>query len=392
MALLFVFTTLLLVSRFAEIGGTTNFCTACSPLLFIFLLRPEMGLEMIISIFGIAAYLAYQNSFLHSKRLVCLALSSSSLVGLVTLFRLSITRILLPQSVVSKTGNTNFVPGILYLLRNITNTWVPFLILSLLLILLDTNFGDLSPSQIFVLIFALLNMSGVVVSGGDWMECGRFLLALLCFFLIFLLSIRLHKLGGCLKLLYVLIFIGQIITISFWITHAERFEITGSLLFDKWRTDITGQQYASGFVVSRNQVHLRGSYFLSKVIPYLRFELKNSRVPLTIGSPQGGMVLYYLKEKFGDSIRFVDMNGLVTSNYKQCKIRSTSAGRHVSWQQFDEFSNICGPKPPDFLFDLGNFPTEIVSSYSPKVEIRGEIFYRYAVTSGSQWLAKRINQ
>lgn len=200
-------------------------------------------------------------------------------------------------------------------------------------------------------VFILSVLSFVVASSGDWMEGGRFLVPI----------IPLAAYFGCQAVLaWSRPAFPVVLLLICAVSAAEAFSFR-----DKYSTGLalppTGGMEEFSWFERYNQVHLRDALFLMHAEKVVGEEIVK-RGSVVVYSVQAGMVPLYLRQRFGDRFRFVDMRALATDDFLKCPatahFQSSKSGLLVGYSDYlgmaDKIAIDCGLPRPDIIFDLGN--------------------------------------
>jgi hypothetical protein len=217
--------------------------------------------------------------------------------------------------------------------------------------------------------FVLVQLSFVVLAGGDWMEGGRFIVPVIPQFSIFLslallALIRKRRLAGLAAALLIAVELGA--TLDFAVRKS-----TGLPL---WVAAKCSRRYAGKVPADRlswfertNQVHLRDIGVIRemrRLLPTLR---RTPSTRFTIISTFMGMVPFHLAEEYGpEKIRFIDVNGLTDRTLTRCSLTSglpgNSFGLEFSIKKFlarrNDLNAVCGVPEPDILFGAYETPAD----------------------------------
>ncbi len=224
----------------------------------------------------------------------------------------------------------------------------------------------------------------IVLSGGDWMEGGRFLVPMLP--IAFLSGVAvLGNLGSKIPVFWGLIFLATLQQLWFVKNKSTGMPLWQALKV--YRGDVISTEKLgpySWFEVG-SRINLRDIQFLEEVRPILKPYLQQRRSVLSV---QMGMVIYYLKKEFGDRLEVFDMRGLATDHLHKCELTKglkRFRGGIAFWYSnlFDweaDLSKICGIERPFFIFDLD----ETGGDLERFIQSQGyQIVYRQTGTIGS---------
>ena len=197
-------------------------------------------------------------------------------------------------------------------------------------------------------------MRFVCTSGGDWMEGGRLIVPILpalvvCWFLATERSAR---------RVAVLALVSANLAGSLWFAHRySSSSVLGDSSYRVARTDLRG--YSPFEII--NRVHYRDAVFLDAASRVVRryLEVVAGR-PLTVMSPQAGMVSYHLFTDHPGRLRFIDGHGLASPEFTDCPVTSgwarTQFGVGFRYDLYfslrGRMESDCGVPGPDVVFDI----------------------------------------
>ncbi|WP_322055185.1 hypothetical protein [Paraburkholderia bannensis] len=200
-------------------------------------------------------------------------------------------------------------------------------------------------------VFLLSVLSFVVASGGDWMEGGRFLIPI----------VPLAAYFGC-------------VAVRSWSKSAFPVVLVLICTVSAVQAFSFRNQYSTGLAMPPadalkdyswferyNQVHLRDALFLAHAEKIVGDEIAK-RGSVVVYSTQAGMVPFYLRQRFGQRFRFVDMRALATDDFIKCSAtasyKRSKFGLLLDYADYfklaGKVADDCGLPPPDVIFDLGN--------------------------------------
>ena len=213
------------------------------------------------------------------------------------------------------------------------------------------------PISTVVVAFLIAGAAFVVASGGDWMECGRFLvplapLAAIC------VAGELRRFANP-RVVHALVCVMVAAQIVAAVVFAARSAPGGP----PWATAHIDRRAVpvdvSWFdLVQRH--HYRDVLFSEQAIEIIRRIHKRTGQPVTVMSGQMGMVAYRIALAVPGSVRFLDRLGLTTRDFTACPVTASLARRNVGlallYEDFfarrDELRQRCRLDPPDVIFDL----------------------------------------
>ena len=394
---------ILATSQLIQHQNVQNYLYCIIAIAAYLLLRPEAF--FVISCFLIIIFLIHFQRKLPYQTIIALFGIIALLFISIVFFRYSYFHAFFPQPVEAKVGMDvieKLSLGMSYYQKIIFQypAFVFFAIPTLFVILSKSSY--LNSYYLFVTVAMLIAYNSfIVVIGGDWMEGGRFFAPIIS--LMVIVSIHVSKryfnemlitlYGFCLNVAAILYFSYMFSTSSpitsyiSYVNHLSQKEVEEFSIFD-----IT------------NRIHYRDIPFITNMKQLVK-TLFASNLHLTIMSGQGGMVPYYLFKDYYKQIKFIDIWGLSTRDFTQCKItNSLPKGAFGVWMGYDYFfknfqllSDTCKISKPDIIYDLD--PTfaksNIIENYGYTMIYfqTGEVRYHYYPRGwdvrGEQFIAVR---
>lgn len=213
--------------------------------------------------------------------------------------------------------------------------------------------------------FVLAQLAFVAAAGGDWMEGGRFFVpiipatcALAAWGLSTVENARTRMALGTVIVLASLLAVG----------HFTARRSTGVVLpqYAAYRDWAMTQSIDIGrlsFFELANRVHLRDAVFLPQIEAAVD-KVIAARGIATVMSAQGGFVPYHLTQTRMGRLRFIDMGGLVSTEFSDCPVleqnlQARGAGGISMTDAFyldhmDEFRDRCAIPIPDVYYNIDN--------------------------------------
>lgn len=336
------------------------------------LIRPEGGIVLLSTLLGMLslAFGLRREAELVRRSRSLLILGATVVAGLVLLHVGYFGR-LFPQPVYAKqTGEliatAAMVRGIAYfeshLFSNVS-TALTSAVSAVALLAALVEAARTRTSAFFLLVaipYCVASLAFVLLSGGDWMEGGRFFVPMTP--LIAILVARLVSRAGlaapaiCLAL------------IAVQLVGAYKFSTDGSrgMTFDRGldfyaRTRSLANGAERSWFERTNTVHIRDIPLGFELDHYVQALWSREQRPITIMSRQMGMVLYHVaKQSFG-KIDVFDRRGLHDSKLLDCppshELPRVRIGLALEYNHF--FKNVdayaaCGVPKPDVIFDIGH--------------------------------------
>ena len=278
--------------------------------------------------------------------------------------------LIFPQPVYAKVGVDllqQIKHGLYYLWA--INAQVP----SLPLLLLATGFSaclvlikrSFEIQYVFPLLLFASLLGFIVTSGGDWMEGARFMAPLIPLMAVLAAStlerLFCKRLGKTVFMTILVLGLVQLVIFSrSYSTSVPLWQYAD--LAELAEQEGVSREKHSWFEIA-NRVHLRDAIFIEKFSGMIkeRIALKGD---ITIMTSQGGMVPYYLFQRFYGRIRLIDTAGLTTRDFPECsylgntQLQASSGGIGVTHafyvQNMQALKQQCGIPFPDFIFDIDN--------------------------------------
>lgn len=357
--------------------------------LLTFAARPDVGLY---SFAAVTVFFVFDSAVSRRWRVPLLwwGVSLLFLAGL-TVVRRSFTGQILPQSVIAKSGrpwSVRLDEGWTYLTDSFGGLWFPAALMGLVFVALLRPPAIARHRLVLLLSFWVAALLGVIVSAGDWMPFGRFLVPLQVLTILLLLV----SVVGLLPGQKVIVLSAVVVPMLFVSLHQVRTG-NGSTLFDRWQLDAdeTYERWSAADTRFNrwSLIHHRDLLFPEQAMPPLRDYL-GAESTATIGSRQAGMVAYYLREEFGDRFQFIDQWSLSTSDFNCDEASATRNGSLVDEELWLATAGDCSPPLPDFVFGIDRHFEELGDAYDVLVDI-DTIFERESrrARPGGGWLVVR---
>lgn len=376
------------------------------------MVRPEAPLVGMLGI-AIAWFLAQKSAAVTPGR-VWLGLVLALLVtcGLVIGWRLWLTGDWLPQSAMAKAGLLEpgrWLAGCKYLVRTLIQhpeLSIPALGAVVWMVRAFRQKG-LPSANSLVLGLLAAGLAFIVMSGGDWMENGRFLVPFL-FPAIVLAWMWLvggkqvwRKIGVA---AWGLLSIGSLVGMTrtqntgypVWQEAGLGIAIEDSFL-SKWAAEegVQSPSLSSQFseIERRNRIHLRDIPAAERLVWVTDLVYAGKQEPVVVLSQQAGMMPYHLGLARSGRFRFIDLVGLCTRDFTECPVTrgrgNFSGGLNMDlcylFQDWPKIGAECKIPLPDVVFSL----SDEAAGLEACVENAGyQVVYRQsgALPSGPSWL------
>ncbi len=210
----------------------------------------------------------------------------------------------------------------------------------------------------------LVGLTFVVMSGGDWMENGRFIVPMLP-----LLTLNFYlEMGQIVEKWRLPIQIGYLAAcIGGLLWVAMHFNLGYSPLHSPNPNRIPAQL---SFAERNNKVHLRDAYPLAALLQEHDRIYQRKGAKVNILSQQAGFMLYHLAHRRFGEFRFVDLVGLCTSDFTECSVTQGRGRMRGGLNMdlvylFDDLERIqkeCGFARPDIVFGLDDATMQLGKS------------------------------
>jgi hypothetical protein len=253
-----------------------------------------------------------------------------------------------PQPVRAKVGGLEIERGLDYLWRWGARPYVLVLAVLVAVWLLRLR-GDRRSLPALLTLAIGAHVGFVVLSGGDWMEAGRFMVPAVALAAV-MTGVVINRNRLALAAIVLLQLAG--------VLHVAANDSTGLPFWsDLQPHEVREAAGTLDAVASRNRVHARDALFLPVLdgaVAQLHDQLDR---PVTIASGQAGFVPYGLAtERYGE-FRFIDLGNLSTRNFAACDegLRRGLLGLAMSMPYWIAHVDECELPLPDLLYQLGRF-------------------------------------
>jgi hypothetical protein len=300
------------------------------------------------------------------------AVSSLAASGANLLYNQATTGHLFPLPVIAKAGHFSvqrLLSGLRYL-RASSQANLSLLAAFLWLAISGTraamagrDAAGLGHKRLFAALFVLAWILFVAFAGGDWMEGGRFVAPIIPV----IFAWGLPELGtglGSRAVVAALIAASVFNLGLFAATRSTGMPANQALNAGAGGPPLAGSVGRYSWFDRTNRIHLRDVAFIEQAVPLIQPYLKDG--PKTVLSIQMGMVPYYLRQAFGDRLRFYDLRGLATDDFLRCGPTAGLArgGQGLLldypfyFENFPEIAGDCGMAKPFFIFDLNDLAAD----------------------------------
>ncbi len=329
--------------------GYLNLIYSLGVTILLVTVRPEMPVVLICMLMGVLAVLIISASVSDNKvlnqnllsRLLILLGSASVICAILFIFRFCYFGSVFPQPVFAKSAGVTWEViknGFLYLKIHMFMSPSISIITGLTVCAVSytaweqLKYNRLNPYILLSLLFLATYTSFIIFSGGDWMECGRFLVHMLPVAVIFLpySLFSMFKLKLIPRLMLILLVLVQIYSVI----NLAKTKSTGMPIwcaFQHYKS--FGLDYGSSnfsWFERTNRVHMRDIptiYYLDRIVQRLLDYKKNDKV--NIISVQMGMAPFHIIKKHYGRVHTTDLRGLTDRFFTKCEITS-----HLPRNQF----------------------------------------------------------
>jgi len=225
-----------------------------------------------------------------------------------------------------------------------------------------TNGTEIHHAALLSAFILLAYTAFIWVSGGDWMQAGRFLVPVLP-----LAAIFCGELFKTLPKKFVIPLVAALLLLNLY-SHYEvlKQQSHGTPLWASFHILEKHQQQYSIFE-QYNQEHLRDLDVIDKLDETISQLIEKRGAPVTLLSGQSGMVFYYTAKKYFRQIVFYDNRGLVEKSLLKCKhlddIPRSSQGLYFDLDGFfarqPGLYDDCGIPEPDILYDINDLSRQL---------------------------------
>ncbi len=203
----------------------------------------------------------------------------------------------------------------------------------------------------------LLYLGFIWLSGGDWMQAGRFIvpvLPLACLLVLYAFSLlRWRWLAHSLIVVVCAAQFGWHFPVIAQQSH-------GTPVWTQYRLDPRFRQYS--VFEQWNQEHVRDMAVINHLQSVITDLTEQSAQPITLLSGQSGMVFYYTAQQFFRQVQFYDLRGLVDRHLTDCTLVNTieraRQGLYWGYPEFfallPQLESQCGIRKPDIIYDLND--------------------------------------
>jgi hypothetical protein len=282
--------------------------------------------------------------------------------GLLMLVRWQVWGTALPHTVLAKGGGWNF--GKVYRGMNYW-AWEMIRHPEFLLLNLACGAGLLLASRRkslnnLLLVVSLAFASGVfvVVSGGDWMENGRFFVPMIPLMVILVLGTWDRKTMGVKSRWWNAIPLILLVASGLGLVHTARSFSTGQPLGPETGRVAGGAGF--NFIETSNRVHARDLILTRTLIDLVDDLWQEKQAPVTIMSQQAGLVMFHTTKRHYGRVRFIDLVGLCTRDFTHCPVTKDRGGTYGGlnmdyYYLFSDYERLhaeCGFEWPDIIYDI----------------------------------------
>ena len=243
--------------------------------------------------------------------------------------------------------------------------------------------------------FALSYVFFIVLSGGDWMEAGRFVVPLIPIMSSFIIA-EIHSVFNAKNTIKILC--AGVASLA--LTSAVNLSISQSTgvpfhLRDEYNSSI--KEYSEKFSYFENYKRSNARDFaVIERMKHVINAIKPHEEKVTILSGQMGIVMYHMKKYFGSSIEVVDTKGLVENQIRECsEIEEdfevgrfgTSMSKQFILDNQSRLSDKCGVSQIDIVYHFHSNESEMIESkgYSVVYSQSGNFRLRNTLFKGTNF-------
>lgn len=360
------------------------------PMIAFALVRPESPfvlIGMLLAAILVLSLPRFRADAVHTRtmraRLPALLAAAAVIFGVLVAFRCFYFGSAFPQPVEAKYAGfsaASFTNGLRYLAANVFQqgiaiavSLVTSAIACISLAIVEWRAKHFAPHTAFALLFVAGYLAFIVMSGGDWMEGGRFLVFFLPIALAFI-PVAMAKIiqGRRRRRLLVALSITALALLEMesLLSFARR-ESVGTL---HWRDmEVAQETHIRGYswFEKHNRVNMRDVptiEFLDEFIPQVE-AIRTRKIILMTG--QMGMIPYHVSKKYFGRVQFVDRRGLCDRMLTSCDVSRLltrdARGLHLEYIDYfeirDQIEHACGVPRPDIIFDIRGGNTQIVGEH-----------------------------
>ena len=309
--------------------------------------------------------------------------------GALVAFRWYYFGALVPQPATAKFSGISLdrlVEGLLYFKRHAWSPGRPTMIVTTVIVLavVLATVRQLRASTLNLhVVLSLLFIAGyaccVAVSGGDWMEGGRFL----AHFLPVAIGVVPMALAGTGTHPRVLLMIAAVL-IALEGRSAFVFTLSLSPSLPLWADlatdiDVVGSRYS--WFERHNRINVRDMHVIVTLDNAITRISSHKRGPITLISGQMGIVPYHLAQRHFGRIRFLDRCGLIERSFTTCAItrdalRDTGGlviGLDSYLDKLSELEHTCHITKADLIYSLGDVTRVEAYGYQTMYSQRGRV-------------------
>ena len=241
---------------------------------------------------------------------------------------------------------------------------------------------------------AAAQLGFVVVTGGDWMEAGRFLVSFVSVIAI-LAGVGVTRIGARPMVLAVLL-AGQVLGLGL----VARADSTGRPLWARFNVNPARVAHVDlPWYEAANRVHTRDGAFEPILLAAIDAVHQETGRPVVVASGQAGMVMYDVLHARPGVVRFIDRGRLSGDAFGHCPggLVDSPFGRVMPYSYWFTHADACKLPLPDVVFDLGDGTAAGLGSQfvvtdvlrSPRIIAKGRL--RGAPTDATEFVAIRAD-
>lgn len=356
----------LAIARYLGSGSLRNLAVMTAALASTQMLRPESPLVLGLASVTLAGVVFVANrakaGLEAPPRIIvpcCIVIATSALLVMV---RLALFGAAFPQPVTAKAGGADLHlrDGVDYLAQHLWSLHAPTAIATLISVvvvgvLLVAHARRLvaSVELLSALAFVMSYLVFIVLTGGDWMEAGRFLAHITPLVMVIVavslrVTFRAPRARTVVAVsLTALGFAGSV--------AVARTESAGQTVWQRATVRLPESGRYSWFEL-RNRTNIRDLGTIDALDPVIRAVTTSGHTPVVLMSGQLGVVAYHTTARWYGHVRWVDRFGLVEDSLTGCaaldRIPRWRFGLRLSYGEFFALRAKCGIPLPDVIVDI----------------------------------------
>ncbi len=321
----------------------------------LLLARPESPFTLALSLGASAVVFALARESARAKRMLVLVAAVLAMTAILLAWRRHTFGSFFPLPTEAKTerGKGMIVRGILYVLREgcgAAGVLVIAMGLRAATWIRNPKSAFDHPMRALIHVFGAVQLSFVATAGGDWMEGGRFFVAMTPLATLSVVDFLHHRAWRSWG-------IAAIALLHAYGVVALAIRFDGML----WRFPTPDPLLNKGYSFFETHNFERRNFLLA--MPAAEKAIADVRArtgrPAVLLSKYAGVPFYYLaRDHFGE-VELLDFQGLATAHFTRCALtrsmRHDYLGVRIPYETYlerrEEFKRVCGVPEPDIIFD-----------------------------------------